>query len=108
MFVTFFPQNQWRELSKEDQEPISESPLSSQPQARCPAERYNGNQKGGQQEETGEHKQDGKIPAQPSCKEQELDGSTTQSVSWVWSLKQHTQVIGHRSLSAQLIWTGQQ
>ncbi|XP_013864755.1 tyrosine-protein phosphatase non-receptor type 2 [Austrofundulus limnaeus] len=70
-------QNQWRELSKEDQEPISESPPSTQPQARCPAERYNGNQKGGQQEEAGEHKQDGKIPAQSSCKEQELDGSTT-------------------------------
>ncbi|XP_017280972.1 tyrosine-protein phosphatase non-receptor type 2 isoform X1 [Kryptolebias marmoratus] len=71
-------QNQWRELSKEDQEPTSESPPSAQPQARCP-ERYNGSQKGGQQqqEEGGEHRQDGKVPSPSSCKEQELDGSTT-------------------------------
>uniref|UniRef100_A0A1A7YSP8 Tyrosine-protein phosphatase non-receptor type n=1 Tax=Iconisemion striatum TaxID=60296 RepID=A0A1A7YSP8_9TELE len=70
-------QNQWRELSKEDQEPSSGSPPSTQPQARCPAERCNGSQRGGQPDEGGEYRQDGKVPAQTSCKEQELDGSTT-------------------------------
>ncbi|XP_029022826.1 tyrosine-protein phosphatase non-receptor type 2 [Betta splendens] len=69
-------QNQWRELSREDQEPTSESPPATQPQARCPAERYNGSQRGGQLEEEGDYRQD-KLPAQSPCKEQELDGSTT-------------------------------
>ncbi|XP_041868289.1 tyrosine-protein phosphatase non-receptor type 2 isoform X4 [Melanotaenia boesemani] len=73
-------QNQWRELSKEDQAPSSESPPSAQPQARCPVERYNGSQRGGQHEEGGEYRQDGKVPTQSPCKEQEQDGSTAQSV----------------------------
>uniref|UniRef100_A0A3P8PWY4 Tyrosine-protein phosphatase non-receptor type n=1 Tax=Astatotilapia calliptera TaxID=8154 RepID=A0A3P8PWY4_ASTCA len=67
-------QNQWRELSKEDQEPLSESPPAPQPQARCPTERHNGSQ----QEDGGDYRQDGKAPAQSPCKEQELDGSTAQ------------------------------
>ncbi|XP_035760116.1 tyrosine-protein phosphatase non-receptor type 1-like isoform X2 [Neolamprologus brichardi] len=65
-------QNQWRELSKEDQEPLSESPPAPQPQARCPTERHNGSQ----QEDGGDYRQDSKAPAQSPCKEQELDGST--------------------------------
>ncbi|XP_020490373.2 tyrosine-protein phosphatase non-receptor type 2 isoform X1 [Labrus bergylta] len=69
-------QNRWRELSKEDQEPILESPPSAQTQSRCQTERCNGNQRGCQQEEGGEYRQDGKVPAQSPCKEQELDGST--------------------------------
>uniref|UniRef100_A0A1A8CR19 Tyrosine-protein phosphatase non-receptor type n=1 Tax=Nothobranchius kadleci TaxID=1051664 RepID=A0A1A8CR19_NOTKA len=71
-------QNQWRELSKEDQEPSSGSPPSTQPQARCPPERCNGSQRGAQPDEGREYRQDGKVPAQSSCKEQELDGSATQ------------------------------
>ncbi|KAM6899750.1 tyrosine-protein phosphatase non-receptor type 2 [Xenentodon cancila] len=63
-------QNRWRELSREDQEPSLES-TPTQPQARSPAERCNGSQRG---EENGE---DSKAPAQSPCKEQELDGSTT-------------------------------
>ncbi|XP_031152075.1 tyrosine-protein phosphatase non-receptor type 2 isoform X2 [Sander lucioperca] len=70
-------QNRWRELSREDQEPTSESPLSTQPQARCPTERFNGSQRGGQLEEGGDYRQDDKVPAQSPCKEQEQDGSTT-------------------------------
>ncbi|KAM9839013.1 tyrosine-protein phosphatase non-receptor type 2 isoform 2-T2 [Aulostomus maculatus] len=49
---------------------------SVQPQARCPTERYNGSQRGGQLDEEGDHRQDGKIPTQSPCKEQELDSST--------------------------------
>ncbi|XP_027891405.1 tyrosine-protein phosphatase non-receptor type 2 [Xiphophorus couchianus] len=70
-------QNQWRVLSEEDQEPSSESPPSSEPQARCPPERHNGTQRGGQQEEAEDYRQDSRVPTQSSCKEQELDGSTT-------------------------------
>ncbi|KAG7235575.1 hypothetical protein INR49_002499 [Caranx melampygus] len=70
-------QNRWRELSREDQEPTSESRPSTQPQARFVTERYNGGQRVGQQEEGGDYRQDGKVPAQSPCKEQELDGSTT-------------------------------
>lgn len=70
-------QNRWRELSREDQEPTSESPPSAQPQARCPAERCNGTQRGGQVEEGVDYRQDSKVPAQSPCKEQEMDGSTT-------------------------------
>ncbi|XP_023123273.2 tyrosine-protein phosphatase non-receptor type 2 isoform X1 [Amphiprion ocellaris] len=73
-------QNRWRELSREDQEPSSESPPSAQPQARCPTERYNGIQRAGQLEEGGDYRQDAKVPAQSACKEPELDGSTTKSV----------------------------
>ncbi|KAM3596450.1 uncharacterized protein V6R79_014710 [Siganus canaliculatus] len=70
-------QNRWRQLSREDQEPTSDSPPSTQPPARCPTERCNGSQRGGQLEEGGEYRQDGKVPAQPTGKEQEqLDGST--------------------------------
>ncbi|KAF7668380.1 hypothetical protein LDENG_00017870 [Lucifuga dentata] len=67
----------WQELSKEDQEPASDSPPSAQPQPRCLPERYNGSQRGGQLEEAGAYRQDGKIPAQSLCKDQELDASTT-------------------------------
>ncbi|XP_032390901.1 tyrosine-protein phosphatase non-receptor type 2 isoform X1 [Etheostoma spectabile] len=70
-------QNRWRELSREDQEPTSESPPSSQPQARCPTERFNGGQRGGQLEEGGDYRLEDKVPAQSPCKEQEQDGSTT-------------------------------
>ncbi|XP_071378202.1 tyrosine-protein phosphatase non-receptor type 2 [Centroberyx affinis] len=71
-------QKRWQELSREDQEPVSDSPPSSQPQAKCPSERYNGSQRGVPQlEEGGDCRQDGKIPSQSPCKEQELDGSTT-------------------------------
>ncbi|XP_059206536.1 tyrosine-protein phosphatase non-receptor type 2 [Centropristis striata] len=62
-------QNQWRELSREDQEPTSDSPPST--------ERYNGSQRGGQLEEGGDYRQDAKAPATSPCKEQEQDGSTT-------------------------------
>ncbi|KAI4817383.1 hypothetical protein KUCAC02_010784 [Chaenocephalus aceratus] len=65
------------ELSREDQEPILESPPSTQPQARCPTERCNGNQRGGQQEEGGDYRQDDRAPAPSPCKEQEQDGGTT-------------------------------
>ncbi|XP_036001088.1 tyrosine-protein phosphatase non-receptor type 2 [Fundulus heteroclitus] len=70
-------QNRWRELSEEDQEPSSESPPPSEPQPRCPPERYNGTQRGGQQEEAEDYRQDSKVPTQSSCKEQEVEGSTT-------------------------------
>ncbi|XP_053190579.1 tyrosine-protein phosphatase non-receptor type 2 [Scomber japonicus] len=69
-------QNQWRELSREDQEPATDSPPSAQPQARCTTERYNGNQRGGQLDEGGDYRQDSKMPPQSPCKEQELDGSS--------------------------------
>ncbi|CAG5885086.1 tyrosine-protein phosphatase non-receptor type 2 isoform 1-T2 [Menidia menidia] len=70
-------QNRWRELSREDQAPVVESPPSSQLQSRCPPEQFNGSQRGSQQEEGGEYRQDGKVPMQSPCKEQDLDGSTT-------------------------------
>ncbi|XP_054909909.1 tyrosine-protein phosphatase non-receptor type 2 [Poeciliopsis prolifica] len=70
-------QNQWRVLSEEDQVRSSESPPSSEPQARCPPDRHNGTQRGGQQEEAADYRQDSRVPTQSSCKEQELDGSTT-------------------------------
>ncbi|XP_033980794.1 tyrosine-protein phosphatase non-receptor type 2 [Trematomus bernacchii] len=70
-------QNRWRELSREDQEPILQSPPSTQPQARCPTERCNGSQRGGQQEEGGDYRQDDRAPAPSPCKEQEQDGGTT-------------------------------
>ncbi|XP_074543712.1 tyrosine-protein phosphatase non-receptor type 2 [Halichoeres trimaculatus] len=69
-------QNQWRELSREDQEPTSDSPPSTQPQSRCQTERCNGSQRGSQPEEGGDYRQDEKAPAQSACTEQELDGST--------------------------------
>ncbi|XP_026203310.1 tyrosine-protein phosphatase non-receptor type 2b isoform X1 [Anabas testudineus] len=69
-------QNRWRELSREDQEPTSESPPSTQPPPRCP-ERFNGSQRGGQLEEAGDYRQDGKLPAHSPCREQEVDSSTT-------------------------------
>lgn len=77
-------QNRWRELSREDQEPTSDSPPSTQPPARCP-ERHNGIQRGGQLEEGEDYRQDSKVPAPAPCKEQEQDGVTTQSVNWSWS-----------------------
>ena len=70
-------------MSREDQEPTSESPPSTQPQTRCPGERCNGTQRAGQLEEGGDYRQDGKVPAQSPCKEPELDGSTTPSVPCV-------------------------
>ncbi|XP_068431328.1 tyrosine-protein phosphatase non-receptor type 2 [Clinocottus analis] len=72
-------QNRWRELSREDQEPAAESPPSTQPPARCPTERHNGSQRGGQleEEEEEDYRQDSKVPAQSPCKEQEQDGGTT-------------------------------
>nr|XP_046273813.1 tyrosine-protein phosphatase non-receptor type 2 isoform X1 [Scatophagus argus] len=70
-------QNWLRELSREDQEPTSQSPPSTPPQARCQTDRCNGSQRGGQLEEGGDYRQDGKVPTQSPCKEQELDGSTT-------------------------------
>lgn len=57
-----------------------ESPPSTLSNARCPTERCNGSQRGGQLEEGGDYRQDGKVPAQSVCKEQDLDSSTTQSV----------------------------
>ncbi|XP_040043977.1 tyrosine-protein phosphatase non-receptor type 2 isoform X1 [Gasterosteus aculeatus] len=69
-------QNRWRELSREDQEPTSDSPPSTQPPARCP-ERHNGIQRGGQLEEGEDYRQDSKVPAPAPCKEQEQDGVTT-------------------------------
>ncbi|KAM8840943.1 tyrosine-protein phosphatase non-receptor type 2 isoform 3-T3 [Spinachia spinachia] len=69
-------QNRWRELSREDQEPTSDSPPSTQPPARCP-ERHNGIQRGAQLEGGGEYRQDSKVPAPSPCKEQEQDGGTT-------------------------------
>ncbi|XP_053302677.1 tyrosine-protein phosphatase non-receptor type 2 isoform X3 [Pleuronectes platessa] len=70
-------QNRWRELSREDQEPSPESRLSAQPPAKCPTERVNGSQRGGQLEDGEDYRQDAKVPAQSPCKEQELDSSTT-------------------------------
>ncbi|XP_071356446.1 tyrosine-protein phosphatase non-receptor type 2 isoform X2 [Trachinotus anak] len=70
-------QNRWRQLSREDEEPTSESRPSTQPQARFATERYNGSQRGGQLEEGGDYRQDSKVPAQSPCKEQELGSSTT-------------------------------
>lgn len=65
-------------MSKEDQEPTSESPPSAQPQAKCPTERYNGSQRGVQLEEGEDYRQDSKVATHLPCKEHELDGSTTQ------------------------------
>ncbi|XP_037330244.2 tyrosine-protein phosphatase non-receptor type 2 [Pungitius pungitius] len=69
-------QNRWRELSREDQEPASDSPPTTQPPARCP-ERHNGIQRGGQLEGGEDYRQDSKVPALAPCKEQEQDGGTT-------------------------------
>lgn len=81
MFVVLLPtQNRWQELSREDQEPTSESPPSTQSHVRCPTERCNGSQRTSQLEEGGDYRQDGKVPPQSLCKEQELGGGTTQSV----------------------------
>ncbi|XP_056153852.1 tyrosine-protein phosphatase non-receptor type 2 isoform X2 [Lampris incognitus] len=69
---------QWREESKEDQEPVSDSPPPAQPQPKCATDRHNGSQWGGPQlEEGGDCRQDNKVPIQPPCKEQELDSNTT-------------------------------
>ncbi|XP_028317781.1 tyrosine-protein phosphatase non-receptor type 2 isoform X1 [Gouania willdenowi] len=68
-------QNQWRELSKEDQRPLSGSPPSAQPQARFPPEQCNGIQQGGQVEEEGDYRQDSEAPSQSLLEEK--DGSTT-------------------------------
>ncbi|XP_020562663.1 tyrosine-protein phosphatase non-receptor type 2 isoform X1 [Oryzias latipes] len=70
-------QNQWRELSREDQEPAVEPPALTPTQARSPTEQYNGNQRGGQPETGGEYRLDCKEPSQSPFKEQELDGNTT-------------------------------
>ncbi|XP_028317782.1 tyrosine-protein phosphatase non-receptor type 2 isoform X2 [Gouania willdenowi] len=67
--------NQWRELSKEDQRPLSGSPPSAQPQARFPPEQCNGIQQGGQVEEEGDYRQDSEAPSQSLLEEK--DGSTT-------------------------------
>lgn len=83
-------------MSREDQEPTSESPPSTQSHARCPTERCNGSQRGCQLEEGGDYRQDGKVPAQSLCKEQELDGSTTQSVYSVLA-------VGHKKLMNDLL-----
>ncbi|KAL6099716.1 ptpn2 [Pungitius sinensis] len=69
-------QNRWRELSREDQEPASDSPPTTQPPARCP-ERHNGIQRGGQLEGGEDYRQDSKVPAPAPCKEQEQDGGAT-------------------------------
>lgn len=56
---------QWREQSKEDQEPKTDSSLT---QDRCPTEKVNG---------ALDYRQDGKTAAQSPRTEQETDGSTT-------------------------------
>lgn len=56
----------WREQSREDQEPKTDS--SSSTQARCTTEKING---------VLDYKADGKTAAQSPRKEQEIDGSTT-------------------------------
>lgn len=55
----------WREQSREDQEPKTDSSSST---VRCPAEKLNG---------ALDYRQDGKTAAQSPCREQETDGSTT-------------------------------
>lgn len=69
--------NRWREQSREDQAPKTDSSTSTQPQSRCPSERYNGGQRVICQEDGPDHKQDGKTALQSPCKEPEIDGSTT-------------------------------
>ncbi|XP_075873213.1 tyrosine-protein phosphatase non-receptor type 2 isoform X1 [Nelusetta ayraudi] len=72
-------QNRWRELSREDQEPTSESPPSAPPQARRQTEWCNGSQRGPPAEEGGDYRQDGRGATPAHCKDQELDGSTANS-----------------------------
>lgn len=64
----------------EDQEPLSESRPATQPQTRCPTEWCNGSQRANQLEGGSDYRQDGKVPAPSLNKEQEVEGSTTQSV----------------------------
>lgn len=70
-------QNRWRELSEDGQAASPEVPPSSEPQIRCLPDRQNGTQRGGQQGEADDYRQDGKVPTQSSCKEPEQDGSAT-------------------------------
>ncbi|XP_008329734.1 tyrosine-protein phosphatase non-receptor type 2 [Cynoglossus semilaevis] len=70
-------QTRWRELSMEDQEPLSESRPATQPQTRCPTEWCNGSQRANQLEGGSDYRQDGKVPAPSLNKEQEVEGSTT-------------------------------
>ncbi|XP_046906608.1 tyrosine-protein phosphatase non-receptor type 2 [Hypomesus transpacificus] len=65
-------QKRWRELSNEDQEPLSDSPPPASPQTVCP-DRYNGS-KGPHQEESGDTEVDHKATAEVTCKEQDVDG----------------------------------
>lgn len=62
----------------EKQEVMSEPPSATQSSTHQPTEQCNGSQRDSQ--EGADYRQDGKAAAQPPCKEQELDGSTTQSV----------------------------
>lgn len=74
----FFLKNRWQESSKEKQGARSEPPDGTQSSTHHPSEQCNGSQRDSQ--EGADYRQDGKAAAQPPCKEQELDGSTTQSV----------------------------
>ena len=72
-------QKRWRELSNEDQEPLSDSPPPASPQTVCP-DRYNGS-KGPHQEESGDTEVDHKATAEVTCKEQDVDGIIAKSVT---------------------------
>ncbi|XP_036411360.1 tyrosine-protein phosphatase non-receptor type 2 isoform X2 [Megalops cyprinoides] len=67
-------QKQWRELSKEDQEPVSDSPPPPQPLKR-PTDKFNGSRLS-RPDEVGEPEV-GRIAGKDvSCREQDLDGNT--------------------------------
>ncbi|KAM6958850.1 tyrosine-protein phosphatase non-receptor type 2 [Aplochiton taeniatus] len=66
-------QKQWRELSKEDQEPLSDSPPPANSQSRCTSA-HNGS-RGSHLEERGDKELDGKTTTESPSKEQDGDGS---------------------------------
>lgn len=74
----FFLKNRWQDSSKEKQEATSEPPGVTQASTHLPPEQCNGSQRDSW--EGADYRQDGRAAVQPPCKEQELDGSTTQSV----------------------------
>ncbi|XP_076864461.1 tyrosine-protein phosphatase non-receptor type 2 isoform X2 [Brachyhypopomus gauderio] len=79
-------QKEWRELSREDQERVSESPPPQPP--KCPAERYNGT-KMPHPDEVGEAEPERRMPSE--AKESEGDGCTTNSLKRQRDEKMSTQ-----------------
>lgn len=77
-FFFFFFKNRWQDSSKEKPEATSEPTGVTQSSTHHPPEQCNGSQRDSW--EGADYRQDGRAAVQPPCKDQELDGSTTQSV----------------------------